>query len=244
MVSLLFLSAKLLKISYCVIMGAFSVWIPLDLGLRFRLRASEKLHFYDDSEDDQELQVTSEDCATKAPESNGRNVVLESEYGSPKIVNDGITVAKEECIAILLWNFVELEDVVESIRAKLVMQAAAKTNYLAGDRTTTFVVSLLWVLLPIVSSLRHLKNLLLCGLQVEDCELADVVVVSAMDNNEVGNMIAEPLKKVGKKVVVTLEERKRAMLVFLMHIYDMVVIVRHLNLTFMDMLLSIFLFLW
>ncbi|KEH15462.1 TCP-1/cpn60 chaperonin family protein, partial [Medicago truncatula] len=60
----------------------------------------------------------------------GRNVVLESKYGSPKIVNDGVTVAKE----------VELEDPVENIGAKLVRQAAAKTNDLAGDGTTTSVV--------------------------------------------------------------------------------------------------------
>lgn len=60
----------------------------------------------------------------------GRNVVLESKYGAPKIVNDGVTVAKE----------VELEDPVENIGAKLVRQAAAKTNDLAGDGTTTSVV--------------------------------------------------------------------------------------------------------
>ncbi|KAK9045928.1 hypothetical protein V6N11_051831 [Hibiscus sabdariffa] len=60
----------------------------------------------------------------------GRNVVLESKYGSPKIVNDGVTVAKE----------VELEDPVENIGAKLVRQAAAKTNDLASDGTTTSVV--------------------------------------------------------------------------------------------------------
>ncbi|KAL4555243.1 hypothetical protein LXL04_037855 [Taraxacum kok-saghyz] len=60
----------------------------------------------------------------------GRNVVLESKYGSPKIVNDGVTIAKE----------VELEDPVENIGAKLVRQAASKTNDLAGDGTTTFVV--------------------------------------------------------------------------------------------------------
>lgn len=53
----------------------------------------------------------------------GRNVVLESKYGSPKIVNDGVTVAKE----------VELEDPVENIGAKLVIQAASKTNDLAGE---------------------------------------------------------------------------------------------------------------
>jgi chaperonin GroEL len=111
----------------------------------------------------------------------GRNVVLESKYGSPKIVNDGVTVAKEVMLLLLTttsayvpvckkrvlfhyWTHalfvffftfdsssqhadleilllqVELEDPVENIGAKLVRQAAAKTNDLAGDGTTTSVV--------------------------------------------------------------------------------------------------------
>lgn len=60
----------------------------------------------------------------------GRNVVLESKYGSPKIVNDGVTIARE----------VELEDPVENIGAKLVRQAAARTNDTAGDGTTTATI--------------------------------------------------------------------------------------------------------
>ncbi|KAF6169319.1 hypothetical protein GIB67_013749 [Kingdonia uniflora] len=60
----------------------------------------------------------------------GRNVVLGSKYGSPKIVNDGVTMAKE----------VELEDPVENIGAKLVRQAAANTNDIVGDGTTTSVI--------------------------------------------------------------------------------------------------------
>ncbi|KAL5079174.1 hypothetical protein RYX36_007595 [Vicia faba] len=89
----------------------------------------------------------------------GRNVVLESKYGSPKIVNDGVTVAKEVCFQSLYAFMLEL-----------------------------------W----------------LCGLQVEDSELADVAAVSAGNNHEVGNMIAEALSKVGRKGVVTLEEGKSA----------------------------------
>ena len=57
-------------------------------------------------------------------------MVLESKYGSPKIVNDGVTIAKE----------VELEDPVENIGAKLVRQAAARTNDTAGDGTTTATI--------------------------------------------------------------------------------------------------------
>ena len=60
----------------------------------------------------------------------GRNVVLETKFGSPKIVNDGVTMAKE----------VELEDPVENIGAKLVRQASQKTNDQAGDGTTSATV--------------------------------------------------------------------------------------------------------
>lgn len=60
----------------------------------------------------------------------GRNVVLESQYGSPKIVNDGVTVARE----------VELEDPVENIGSMLVRQAAQRTNDDAGDGTTTATI--------------------------------------------------------------------------------------------------------
>merc|ERR1711970_480498 len=60
----------------------------------------------------------------------GRNVVLESKFGSPKIVNDGVTVAKE----------VELLDPIENIGSKLVRQAATKTNDSAGDGTTTAII--------------------------------------------------------------------------------------------------------
>eukprot|EP00897_Mesotaenium_endlicherianum_P006561 jgi/Mesen1/5933/ME000301S05062 len=148
----------------------------------------------------------------------GRNVVLESKYGSPKIVNDGVTVAKE----------VELEDPVENIGAKLVRQAAAKTNDLAGDGTTTSVVLAQGLIAegmkvvaaganPIqitrgidktVSAL--VKELQALSKEVEDSELADVAAVSAGNNYEVGNMIAEAMSKVGRKGVVTLEEGKSA----------------------------------
>ncbi|XP_057546726.1 ruBisCO large subunit-binding protein subunit beta, chloroplastic-like [Amaranthus tricolor] len=148
----------------------------------------------------------------------GRNVVLESKYGSPKIVNDGVTVAKE----------VELEDPVENIGAKLVRQAAAKTNDLAGDGTTTSVVLAQGMIAEgvkvvaaganpvlitrgiektvkaLVSELKSMSK------EVEDSELADVAAVSAGNNYEVGNMIAEAMSKVGRKGVVTLEEGKSA----------------------------------
>ncbi|MED6144743.1 hypothetical protein PIB30_018416 [Stylosanthes scabra] len=124
----------------------------------------------------------------------GRNVVLESKYGSPKIVNDGVTVAKE----------VELEDPVENIGAKLVRQAAAKTNDLAGDGTTTSVVLAQGLITEGVKVVAAGAN------PVDDSELADVAAVSAGNNYEVGNMIAEAMSKVGRKGVVTLEEGRSA----------------------------------
>nr|GEX39680.1 RuBisCO large subunit-binding protein subunit beta, chloroplastic [Tanacetum cinerariifolium] len=148
----------------------------------------------------------------------GRNVVLESKYGSPKIVNDGVTVAKE----------VELEDPVENIGAKLVRQAASKTNDLAGDGTTTSVVlaqGLITEGVKVVAAganpiqitrgiekttkalVEELKKM---SKEVEDSELADVAAVSAGNNQEVGSMIAEAMSKVGRKGVVTLEEGKSA----------------------------------
>ncbi|KAJ8446259.1 LOW QUALITY PROTEIN: hypothetical protein Cgig2_016030 [Carnegiea gigantea] len=148
----------------------------------------------------------------------GRNVVLESKYGSPKIVNDGVTVARE----------VELEDPVENIGAKLVRQAAAKTNDLAGDGTTTSVVlaqGLIAEGVKVVAAGANpvlitrgiekttkalVSELKLMSKEVEDSELADVAAVSAGNNYEVGNMIAEAMGKVGRKGVVTLEEGKSA----------------------------------
>ncbi|KAG6473509.1 hypothetical protein ZIOFF_067426 [Zingiber officinale] len=180
----------------------------------------------------------------------GRNVVLESKYGSPKIVNDGVTVAKEVAwnemltilyaLAILLKNYfiivlkvaaacqVELEDPVENIGAKLVRQAAAKTNDLAGDGTTTSVVLAQGMIaegvkvvaaganpVQITRGIEKTAKALVGELkkmskEVEDSELADVAAVSAGNNNEIGNMIAEAMNKVGRKGVVTLEEGKSA----------------------------------
>eukprot|EP00271_Cylindrocystis_brebissonii_P009078 TRINITY_DN236_c0_g2_i1.p1 TRINITY_DN236_c0_g2~~TRINITY_DN236_c0_g2_i1.p1 ORF type:complete len:605 (+),score=163.84 TRINITY_DN236_c0_g2_i1:168-1982(+) len=148
----------------------------------------------------------------------GRNVVLESKFGPPKIVNDGVTVAKE----------VDLEDPVENIGAKLVRQAASKTNDLAGDGTTTSVIlaqGLIAEGVKVVAAganpiqiargidktvVELVKELKAMSKEVEDSELADVAAVSAGNNYEVGQMIAEAMSRVGRKGVVTLEEGKSA----------------------------------
>ncbi|GAV83931.1 Cpn60_TCP1 domain-containing protein [Cephalotus follicularis] len=186
-----------------------------------RICAAKELHFNKDGLAIKKLQNGVNKLAdlvgvTLGPK--GRNVVLESKYGSPKIVNDGVTVAKE----------VELEDPVENIGAKLVRQAAAKTNDLAGDGTTTSVVlaqGLIAEGVKVVAAGANpvlitrgiekttkalVSELKLMSKEVEDSELADVAAVSAGNNYEVGNMIAEAMSKVGRKGVVTLEEGKSA----------------------------------
>lgn len=102
-------------------------------GRSMAVQAAKELHFNANGEALKKMQSGVDKLAsvvgvTLGPK--GRNVVLESKYGSPKIVNDGVTVAKE----------VELEDPVENIGAKLVRQAASKTNDLAGDGTTTATI--------------------------------------------------------------------------------------------------------
>lgn len=185
------------------------------------VKAAKELHFNKDGSAIKRMQTGVDKLAdlvgvTLGPK--GRNVVLESKYGSPKIVNDGVTVAKE----------VELEDAVENIGAKLVRQAAAKTNDLAGDGTTTSVVLAQGLIAEgvkvvaaganpvqitrgidktVVALVKELKKL---SKEVEDSELADVAAVSAGNNPEVGQMIAEAMSKVGRKGVVTLEEGKSA----------------------------------
>ena len=146
----------------------------------------------------------------------GRNVVLETKFGSPKIVNDGVTVAKE----------VELEDPVENIGAKLVRQASQKTNDQAGDGTTSATVlsaamitegmkivmagtnpvqltrGMEKTVAKLIGKLKELSK------EVADEELSSVAAVSAGGNMEVGEMIAAAMAKVGRKGVITLEEAR------------------------------------
>ncbi|XP_073113042.1 chaperonin 60 subunit beta 4, chloroplastic-like [Elaeis guineensis] len=146
----------------------------------------------------------------------GRNVVLENKYGPPKIVNDGETVLKE----------VELEDPLENVGVKLVRQAGAKTNDLAGDGCTTSIVlargliaegvKVLAVGINPVQIARGIEKtaralvseLKLMSREIDDHEIADVAAVSAGNDYSVGDMIAEALKRVGRKGVVRIENGK------------------------------------
>jgi chaperonin GroEL len=146
----------------------------------------------------------------------GRNVVLESKFGVPKIVNDGVTVARE----------VELEDPVENCGAKLVRQAAQRTNDQAGDGTTTatvlsaaMIAEGVKIVLAGTNPVQVTRGMerttaklveVLAGIarKVQDSELADVATVSAGGNREVGEMIQNAMAKVGRAGVITLEEAK------------------------------------
>ncbi|PKI53163.1 chaperonin 60 subunit beta 4, chloroplastic [Punica granatum] len=146
----------------------------------------------------------------------GRNVVLQNKYGPPKIVNDGETVLKE----------IELEDPLENVGVKLVRQAGARTNDLAGDGSTTSVIlaqGLIAEGIKVVAAgmnpvqiargiektakalVSELKKI---SIEVEDHELADVAAVSAGNDYTVGNMISNALKKVGKRGFITIEKGK------------------------------------
>lgn len=146
----------------------------------------------------------------------GRNVVLQNKYGPPKIVNDGETVLKE----------IELEDAVENVGVKLVRQAGAKTNDLAGDGSTTAVILAHGLITEGVkvtaagmnpiqiargiekTAVALVSELKLMSREIEDHELADVAAVSAGNDYTVGNMVYDALCQVGKKGVVTIEKGK------------------------------------
>ncbi|XVE91712.1 hypothetical protein REPUB_Repub01dG0034600 [Reevesia pubescens] len=146
----------------------------------------------------------------------GRNVVLQNKYGPPKIVNDGETVLKQ----------IELEDPLENVGVKLVRQAGAKTNDLAGDGCTTSIVlahGLITEGVKVISAGMNpvqiargiektanavVSELKLMSREVEDHELAHVAAVSAGNDYSVGQMISDALQQVGRRGVVKIEKGK------------------------------------
>ncbi|GIN93381.1 60 kDa chaperonin [Siminovitchia terrae] len=146
----------------------------------------------------------------------GRNVVLEKKFGSPLITNDGVTIAKE----------IELEDAFENMGAKLVSEVASKTNDVAGDGTTTATVLAQAMIQEglknvtaganpvgvrkgiekaVATAVEELHNI---SKQIEDKEsIAQVASISSGDE-EVGQLIAEAMERVGNDGVITIEESK------------------------------------
>src|SRR5690625_2279122 len=146
----------------------------------------------------------------------GRNVVLDKKFGSPLITNDGVTIAKE----------IELEDQFENMGAQLVSEVASQTNDVAGDGTTTATVlaqSMITEGLKNVTSGANpvgvrrgiekaveaaVKELEKISQPVESKEsIAQVAAISA-DDDEVGQLIAEAMERVGNDGVITIEESR------------------------------------
>ncbi|MEZ4669797.1 MAG: chaperonin GroEL [Anaerolineae bacterium] len=146
----------------------------------------------------------------------GRNVALDKKFGAPTVTHDGVTVAKE----------IELEDPYENMGAQLLKEAATKTNDIAGDGTTTATVLAQAIVNEGLKNVAAGANpmLLKRGIEVatdaisksiKDMatpietkeEIAKVASTSAQDQ-DIGNLIAEVMDKVGRDGVVTVEESK------------------------------------
>ena len=146
----------------------------------------------------------------------GRNVVLDKKFGPPQVCSDGVTIAKE----------IELEDPFENMGAQLLKEAASKTNDVAGDGTTTATVLAQAIIqegfktIAAGANPMALKRGIEKGVvalrgaveamstQVEGrTQIAQVASLSAHDD-EMGNLIADVMEKVGKDGVITVEESK------------------------------------
>jgi len=146
----------------------------------------------------------------------GSNVVLDKGFGAPTITNDGVSIAKE----------VELEEKLENLGAELVKEAADKTNDVAGDGTTTAIILATSIInnglkyltaganpLSIQRGVNKAAKAIIEGLKnishkVEThSDIVNVATISSRDV-EIGNLIAEVIKEVGKDGVVTVEESK------------------------------------
>lgn len=147
----------------------------------------------------------------------GRNVILDKSYGAPRITKDGVSVAKE----------ITLSDKFENMGAQMIKEVASKTNDVAGDGTTTATVlaqaiaregiksvtagmnpmdlkrGIDMAVSAVVGSIqKRSKNV------TTSAEIAQVATISANGEEEIGNMIAKAMDKVGKEGVITIEEAK------------------------------------
>src|SRR3984885_13875821 len=146
----------------------------------------------------------------------GRNVVIDKKFGSPVITKDGVTVAKE----------IDLKDPLENLGAQMVKEVASKTSDVAGDGTTTATVLAQAIFREGVRTVaagaspmalkRGIEKAVEAAVQeikrlsrdVKGDMIAQVGTISANTDKQVGNIIAEAMKKVGKDGVITVEESK------------------------------------
>jgi len=147
----------------------------------------------------------------------GRNVVLDKKFGAPTVTQDGVTVAKE----------IELEDPYENMGAQMVKEVASKTSDVVGDGTTTATVLAQAIYREGLKNVTAGRNPM--GIRrgidkavdtvvekldefkkdiTEKTEIAQVASVSAHNDDEIGNIIADAMDKVGKDGVITIEEGK------------------------------------
>ena len=149
----------------------------------------------------------------------GRNVVIEKKFGSPTITKDGVTVAKE----------IELGNKLEDIGAQMVKEVASKTSDIAGDGTTTATVIAQTLIAEGLKNVTAGANPMSIKRGIEagrdavvealksqskdlpdSTQIANVATISANDDQEIGEKIAEAMEKVGKDGVITVEESKTA----------------------------------
>jgi chaperonin GroEL len=147
----------------------------------------------------------------------GRNVVIDKKFGSPTVTKDGVTVAKE----------IELADAVENLGAQMVKEVATKTSDLAGDGTTTATVLAQAIYREGLRNVTAGANPMELKRGIDKAveaivaqlekfsvatsgkqEIAQVGTISANNDPEIGDLIAEAMEKVGKDGVITVEEAK------------------------------------
>ncbi len=147
----------------------------------------------------------------------GRNVILDKKFGSPTVTNDGVTIAKE----------IELEDAYENMGAQLVKEVATKTNDVAGDGTTTATLFAQAIVNEGLKNVTagvnpmYLKKGIAKAVGVVVKAIADmseevktredtanVASISANNDSEIGEQIAEAMERVGRDGVITVEEAK------------------------------------
>ena len=147
----------------------------------------------------------------------GRNVVLDKKFGAPTVTKDGVTVAKE----------IELSDPIENMGAQMVKEVATKTSDLAGDGTTTATVLAQAIFREGLKNVTAGSNPMAIKRGIERAvtavieelkkmsvmttgkkEIAQVGSISANNDREIGDLIAEAMEKVGKDGVITVEEAR------------------------------------
>ena len=147
----------------------------------------------------------------------GRNVIIEKKFGAPTVTKDGVTVAKE----------IELEDKIQNVGAQMVKEVASKTSDVAGDGTTTATVLAQAIMntglrnvtsganpMDLKRGIDKAVKAIVENLRSQSREvggkdeIAQVGSISANNDDEIGNLIAEAMDKVGKDGVITVEEAK------------------------------------